>query len=73
VHIDVKHVPKLRTTNGESRKRFLFVAIDRCSLEFPRFDGHSSGLMRRCLNVAIPSSISAGVSSADGGTGPRWP
>jgi transposase IS204/IS1001/IS1096/IS1165 family protein len=42
-------------------------------VEFPRFDGHSSGLMRRCLNVAIPSSISAGVSSADGGTGPRWP
>src|SRR5918999_1987876 len=31
VHIDVKHLPKLRTTNGESRKRFLFVAIDRCS------------------------------------------
>jgi transposase InsO family protein len=27
----VKHLPKLRTTNGESRKRFLFVAIDRCS------------------------------------------
>jgi transposase InsO family protein len=31
VHIDVKHLPKLRTRNGESRKRFLFVAIDRCS------------------------------------------
>jgi hypothetical protein len=31
VHIDVKHLPKLRTTNGESRKRFLFVAIDRGS------------------------------------------
>src|SRR5215203_5578907 len=31
VHIDVKHLPKLRTANGESRKRFLFVAIDRCS------------------------------------------
>jgi len=31
VHMDVKHLPKLRTTNGESRKRFLFVAIDRCS------------------------------------------
>jgi transposase InsO family protein len=31
VHIDVKHLPKLRTHNGESRKRFLFVAIDRCS------------------------------------------
>jgi transposase InsO family protein len=31
VHMDVKHLPKLRTQNGESRKRFLFVAIDRCS------------------------------------------
>ena len=31
VHIDVKHLPRLRTRNGESRKRFLFVAIDRCS------------------------------------------
>jgi transposase InsO family protein len=31
VHIDVKHLPKLRTRNGESHKRFLFVAIDRCS------------------------------------------
>lgn len=31
VHIDVKHLPKLRTQDGESRKRFLFVAIDRCS------------------------------------------
>jgi len=31
VHIDVKHLPKLRTADGESRKRFLYVAIDRCS------------------------------------------
>src|SRR3954471_19396197 len=31
VHVDVKHLPKLRTANGESRKRFLYVAIDRCS------------------------------------------
>jgi transposase InsO family protein len=31
VHLDVKHLPKLRTQDGESRKRFLFVAIDRCS------------------------------------------
>ena len=31
VHIDIKHLPKLRTANGESRKRFLYVAIDRCS------------------------------------------
>src|SRR5690349_13933373 len=31
VHVDVKHLPKLRTADGEPRKRFLFVAIDRRS------------------------------------------
>jgi transposase InsO family protein len=31
VHIDVKHLPKLRTADGQTRKRFLYVAIDRCS------------------------------------------
>jgi transposase InsO family protein len=31
VHMDVKHLPKLRTAGGEWRKRFLFVAIDRRS------------------------------------------
>src|SRR5918993_1543269 len=31
VHVDVKHLPKLRTRDGEWRKRYLFVAIDRRS------------------------------------------
>jgi transposase InsO family protein len=31
VHLDVKHLPKLRTADGESRKRYLYVAIDRAS------------------------------------------
>src|SRR3712207_8956133 len=31
VHLDVKHLPKLRTAGGEWRKRFLFVAVDRRS------------------------------------------
>jgi transposase InsO family protein len=31
VHIDVKRLPKLRTADGEGRKRYLYVAIDRCS------------------------------------------
>src|SRR4051794_24730354 len=31
VHVDVRHLPKLRTGDGELRKRFLFVAIDRRS------------------------------------------
>ncbi|GBR59505.1 transposase [Gluconobacter thailandicus F149-1 = NBRC 100600] len=31
VHIDVKHLSKLQTADGEARKWFLYVAIDRCS------------------------------------------
>ena len=31
VHIDIKHLPKLQTSDGERRKRYLFVAIGRCS------------------------------------------
>ena len=31
MHLDVKHLPKLRTEGGEWRRRFLFVAIDRRS------------------------------------------
>jgi transposase InsO family protein len=31
VHLDVKHLPKLRDRDDITRKRFLFVAIDRCS------------------------------------------
>ena len=31
IHLDVKHLPKLRTTDGQIRRRYLFVAIDRCS------------------------------------------
>jgi transposase len=31
VHLGVRHLPKLRTADGQSRKRYLFVAIDRRS------------------------------------------
>jgi transposase InsO family protein len=31
VHIDIKHPPKLLASNGERRKRYLYVAIDRRS------------------------------------------
>src|SRR4028119_1797755 len=31
VHLDVKHLPKLQDRDGVSRKRYLYVAIDRCS------------------------------------------
>ena len=31
VHLDIKHLPALRTSDGQVRRRYLFVAIDRCS------------------------------------------
>ena len=31
IHIDIKHLPKLKTREGEKRKRYLYVAIDRYS------------------------------------------
>ncbi len=31
IHIGIKHLPKLQTADGERRKRYLFVAIDRRS------------------------------------------
>ena len=31
VHVDVKHLPKLRDRDGATRKRYLYVAIDRAS------------------------------------------
>ena len=31
MHVDVKHLPKLRTQDGQSRKRYLYGAIDRAS------------------------------------------
>jgi transposase InsO family protein len=31
VHLDVKHLPKLRDRDGVTRKRYLYVAIDRAS------------------------------------------
>ncbi|WP_457093959.1 DDE-type integrase/transposase/recombinase [Microvirga sp. P5_D2] len=30
-HLDIKHLPKRQTANGERRRRYLYVAIDRCS------------------------------------------
>ncbi len=31
IHLDVKHLPKLRDRDGSARKRFLYVAIDRAT------------------------------------------
>jgi hypothetical protein len=35
IHIDSKHLPQLQTRPGERRKRYLYVAIDRCSRSVP--------------------------------------
>ena len=35
VHIDIKHLPKLQTADGDRRKRYLYVAIDRRSRAVP--------------------------------------
>jgi transposase InsO family protein/transposase-like protein len=35
IHIDSKHLPKLRTSHGERRKRYLYVALDRRSRSVP--------------------------------------
>src|SRR5215210_6483482 len=38
VHVDVKHLPKLRTGDGESRKRYLYVAIDYVAIDYVAID-----------------------------------
>jgi hypothetical protein len=54
VHIDVKHLPKLRTADGEIRKRFLYVAIDRCSrfVHLNVYDAENAGNAITFLNAA---------------------
>ncbi|WP_176590519.1 IS481 family transposase [Sphingobium sp. EM0848] len=54
VHIDVKHLPKLRTADGEIRKRFLYVAIDRCSrfVHLDVYDAENAANAITFLNAA---------------------
>src|SRR3712207_1038785 len=50
VHIDVEHLPKLRPADGERRKRFLHVAIDRRSRSgAPRGEGRRDRAERHRL------------------------
>jgi transposase len=62
IHLDVKHLPKLRTADGEWRKRFLFVAIDRPLALGPpggqgrRDRGQRPGLPREAL-AAFPFRV----------------
>jgi transposase InsO family protein len=53
--MDIKHLPKLRTANGESRKRSLSVAIDRCSrwVHLAVKDDELTGSAIAFLNEAI--------------------
>src|ERR671917_1404616 len=55
VHIDIKHLPKLQTANGERRKRYLYVAIDRCSrwVHLAVHDGELTGSAIAFLTEAI--------------------
>ena len=51
VHRDIKHLPKLQTADGECRKRFLYVAIDRCSrLRAPGGQGQRDRPQARSLS-----------------------
>src|SRR5688572_21143631 len=52
VHLDVKHLPKLRTAGGELRKRFLFLAIDRPAL--PRGPSGGEGRGERGQREGVP-------------------
>lgn len=54
VHIDVKHLPKLRTADGEIRKRYLYVAIDRCTryAHLAVYDGETAANAIAFLNAA---------------------
>src|ERR671913_1752063 len=55
VHLDVKHLPKLRTADGEWRKRFLFVAIDRRprSVHLAAKDEETEASARASLEAAL--------------------
>jgi transposase InsO family protein len=55
VHMDIKHLPKLQTANGESRKRYLCVAIDRCSrwVHLAVYDDELTGSAIAFLTEAI--------------------
>ncbi len=59
VHIDVKHLPKLRTADGEVRKRFLYVAIDRCSrfVHLDVYDAENAITFLRAARKAFPFRI----------------
>jgi transposase InsO family protein len=58
IHIDIKHLPKLQTADGERRKRFLYVAIDRASrwVHLAVFDDEGTGSAIAFLTEAIAAA-----------------
>ena len=62
VHLDVEHLPKLRTADGELRERFLFVAIDRRSrsvhlaVKDEETEASASAFLREAL-AALPFRV----------------
>lgn len=62
VHIDVKHLPKLKTADGDIRKRYLYVAIDRRSryVHLAVFDAENAAnacAFLRAVKAAFPFRI----------------
>src|SRR3954466_978809 len=49
VHLDVKHLPKLRDRDGVTRKRYLYVAIDRASRSVHLAEGQRDHRLGRGL------------------------
>ena len=63
VHMDIKHLPKLRDQGGVTRKRVLYVAIDRASRWVHlavRDDEGASSAMAIMMRCPMPPEISCG-------------
>jgi transposase len=66
VHIDIKHLPKLQTVDGERRKRYLYVAIDRASrsVHLAVFDDETEAYATAFLQQAVASPPTVSKSPA---------
>jgi transposase InsO family protein len=58
IHIDIKHLPKLQDSEGKTCKRFLYVAIDRCSrwVHLAVFDDELTASAIAFLKAAIDAA-----------------
>jgi transposase InsO family protein len=57
IHIDIKHLPKLQAADGDRRKRYLYVAIDRASrrVHLAVKDEETEACASAFLNEAVAS------------------